>query len=585
MKILVVAPRYHSDKVGAYYDFPVGLGYISSCMKQKGHDVECINLNNFNEPVEPALRAEIAKRNIQVCCTGGLSGLYNQVDMICRAAKDANPETVTIAGGGLISSEPELMVQSLPVDVGVVGEGEETIVELLEAIGAGGGLGAVNGIAFKDKDGRTVQTPARKLIDNLDSVPFPDFDGFDINTYLDTLRPYSNFFLYAVDKPRLLPALFSRSCPYNCTFCYHPLGRKYRSRSIDNLFQEIDMMVSKYRINLLALSDELFTTNKKTFHEFCARIKKYRLKWLTQMRVDFADRETFLMLKDAGCCCLGFGLENINDSILKSMNKHINPGQIENALSLAREVGIGIQGNFLFGDPAETRETAMTTIRWWEQHYYYHINMNSIVPYPGCDLYYLCIKNGLIKDRLQYIKDGCYPVNMTKMGKDDLADIFNMITECHGRQSMNADVVSIEKGRYDPDGGHILYTLTVKCPHCGEQTTFKHFYVQRFGSTFQGIRLKIACRSCNQRFDLSPLMMSRKMRDKEAKKELFNQEMDHYKRLNRIYLRTGAEWRAVQTWWGYSIKSRKPWLFPAVFPNLLKWRRRRKFMPDSALFI
>lgn len=186
---------------------------------------------------------------------------------------------------------------------------------------------------------------------------------------------------------------FSRSCPYNCTFCFHSSGTKYRQRSLDSVFKELDMLTSKYTIKNIAITDELFAAKKEYVNEFCVRIKKYNIGFSVALRVDIVTRELLTMLKDSGCLSIGYGLESADNKILKSMRKNITIEQIENALILTNEVGINMQANFIFGDIAETVETSNNTINWWLAHNEFQINLRFIIVFPGTYLYkYACEK-------------------------------------------------------------------------------------------------------------------------------------------------------------------------------------------------
>lgn len=246
MNFLIVAPKF-VDVVGQHYHFPLGLAYISSSLKKNGYNVHCLNLNHYTEPIETMLHREITGKNIDVVCIGGLSAHFNKVRAVLNIARSIKPDIITIAGGGLISSEPALMLEVLKLNFGIIGEGEETISELADAIINGKDYRNVNGIIYVDKDEGVNMTPPRKEIADIDAIPWPDYDGFEIEKYLDMFIPSSYINMYPFDKPRELPILASRSCPYSCTFCYHPIGKKYRQRSLDSIFecnQRFDLLPS-----------------------------------------------------------------------------------------------------------------------------------------------------------------------------------------------------------------------------------------------------------------------------------------------------------------------------------------------------
>ena len=228
MKFLIIAPKLKGEKPGQHYDLPLGLMYISSSLKSKGYQVDCLNLN-YCESTQIALEKEIVEKNIDIICTGGLSFHFAKVKAILDIARDIKPDIITIIGGGLVSSEPRLMMETLKPSFGAVGEGEETIVELADAIINSKDFSKIDGIIYYDEDKKEIiENKPRKAIEDIDSILYPDYEGFEIQRYLDMQMPADDIFLYPYDKPRMLPMISSRGCPYGCTFCYHPIGRRYR---------------------------------------------------------------------------------------------------------------------------------------------------------------------------------------------------------------------------------------------------------------------------------------------------------------------------------------------------------------------
>ncbi|MBW1681153.1 MAG: cobalamin-dependent protein [Deltaproteobacteria bacterium] len=497
MKFLVIAPRY-IDRDGQYYEFPLGLGYISAVLKHHGYSVDSLNLNHFPEDdLSDLIQSTIIRKAIDVVCTGGLSTHYQKLRALLELIKSVDRDLVTIVGGGIVCSEPELMQNALGFDIGVVGEGEETIVELAEALTTGRDLHTVQGLVFRNRAGEIVKTKPRPPIMDLDALPYPDYEGLDVGHYLDLQRPNDNYYLYPFDNPRILPIISSRSCPFNCTFCFHPLGNRYRQRSLDSFFEEVEYLVSTYDINMLAILDELFSLQEDRLREFCQRMRKYNLKWLAQMRVDRSSKETLELLKKSGMFYISYGLESASPPVLESMKKHITVEQIESTLAMTRECGIGIQGNFLFGDPAETMDTYKQTLDWWKKHHQYQINLTPIIPYPGCQDYRYCVEKGLIPDRLAFIEAGCPSINMTEMDQETYDAMFQEIFQATYEHRIFGTILAAERERYDPVKGTPLYTLKTECPHCGGRNTYRHFHKD-------GLEIfKLACRICNQRYDLS----------------------------------------------------------------------------------
>ncbi len=249
------------------------------------------------------------------------------------------------------------------VEVGLIGEAEITICELVEATENGVDLSNVDGIIYK-KDGEYVRTAQAKSINDLDALQYPDYDGFEFDLVLGK-QPTDENMLF---KGNYACVSFGRSCPYTCTFCFHPSGVKYRKRSIDSVFKEIDWLLEKYDIKNLNITDELFSHDMEYVKEFCKGIKERNLGFRVSLRADFISEELVRLLKDSGCVTAVLGLESADNTILKSMRKNITIEQTEAALKILHDVGLNTQGFFIFGDLEETMETAMNTINWWKNH-------------------------------------------------------------------------------------------------------------------------------------------------------------------------------------------------------------------------
>lgn len=493
MNILLIVPRFR-DSYGEYYEFPLGLACISSMLKKHGYSVLCLNLNHFKESDKKVIEEYLTTHDVQIVATGGLSAHYNKINNIFKCVKEYDESLITILGGGIISSEPELIFNSMDIDYGVLNEGELTIVELVDALINNKDLEAVNGIIYS-KNSKARRTPSRDSIADLDTLPFPDYESFGVEEYLDMQFPNDNYYLYPFDKPRALPVITTRSCPYSCTFCYHPLGKKYRINSLDYFFENLEKLIKKYQINLLLILDELFSVNKTRMLDFAQRIKKYNLKWIAQMRVDDVDDETLEQLKDSGLFYISYGLESASDVVLKSMKKKLKIDKTQTALELTKKHQIGIQGNFIFGDTAETKDTYHETIDWWNQHREYQINLGVIEAYPGTPIYLDALSRNLINDRLDFIKKGCPPINMTQMGDEEYHGMIQDIWQRSHELRSYGKVLWSKKIDYIETKGNV-YEFEAQCPHCESKVKYTNIHKAQNGS------FKLGCKVCNQRYDL-----------------------------------------------------------------------------------
>jgi len=503
MNIAIIVPRWVSRPFD-YYAFPLGLAYISAVLKRDGHRVNICNCNHRAEPLDILLRAFITDNVPDIICTGGLSVHFSGIRQIITTVTAIAPDATTILGGGVISSDPELIFSTIAPDIGVIGEGERTISELVHALMHHTPLDAISGIIYRDSNGASVTTAPRDPITDLDSLPWPDYEGFDVATQLEAMLPTDENYLHMHDTPRMLPMISSRSCPFSCTFCFHPLGNKYRERSLDNFFSELDYLVTTYRLNSVMILDELFAVKRDRLNEFCRRIKPYAVTWIVQLRVDTVDSDLLAAMKDAGCVFISYGIESMSDTVLESMKKKTSHAVIEHALNLTAKAGIGIQGNLLFGDKEETAQTMAESLIWWSQHREHQVNLTPIYAYPGTELYHDACKKGLITDKVAFLERCCPPLNVTTMDDAVFTEMIRTVETLHETvaTSLLTSVYNVHllpgrsRLRNDP-----LIEFETTCPNCKEHLTYRNIPVGK--NPMARFTLRMACKACNIRFDMA----------------------------------------------------------------------------------
>lgn len=457
LRYLIVMPLFQSHPDDSYY-FPLGVPYLSSAMKKAGFKVFTLNLNHKKNPYK-VLRERIEQDDITVVMTGAISPQYSQVDKIFKITKEVNPNILTVAGGGIVSADPISTMTALDiVDYGIIGEGENTIVELCSTLEKGGNLSEVKGIIFKTGTDYLV-TDKRPEIEDIDTIPFPDYEGFEYDKYLKV----SSINLSGQIFEKAATLLTSRSCPYNCSFCFCTIGKKYRVRSLDNVFAELDYLIDKYDIKFVGQVDDLFSISHERIKSFCERIKEYNLPWQTIFRIPDINEKNIELLKKSNCKLINTGIESADNSILKSMGKGTTIDQIESALDVAYKMKMPVNGCFIFGDTNETRETAQTTLDWWRSNLKYGILIKMIKVFPGTGLYQVALEKGIISDPVEFLKQGCPPVNVSKMSDEELGELVTQITLLPyevGAKLQNVEIVSRSERNLKINGN---------CDYCGEK--------------------------------------------------------------------------------------------------------------------
>jgi len=503
MKILIVVPRFKETNKTTYdYVFPLGLGYVSSALKKAGHKVNCLNLNHYNRTMEELINNELDKNDYDFICTGGMTFAYSFIKQIIDTVKKHSSKVKIIVGGLIVTSEPETMFDMLNPDFAVVGEGEETICELLDCINKQDDSYKVKGLLFRDEKGDIIFTGKRESVQDLDSLPYPDFEGLGFENYLNNLYCNSlpNAAHNSFDHPRTYPILGSRGCPFNCTFCYH--YDKYRKRSLESIKQELHKMVKQYRINRIIFFDECLALDKNRLWAICKIIKELRkeisweLKWSPQLTVLGVDDEILHELRDSGADTVSYGFESMSPVVLKSMNKPITPEMISSVFHKTLKAGLGVVGNFIFGDIAETKETAQTTINWWRSDSKGQMNLLFIQPYPGSKIYEHCLQKGIIKDKIDFIENRMRTTNwynMTDgMSDKELERLKNMVIVLNLKHRYFTKPISIKKT------GENIYEIKVKCPFCKNVLVYKNLFMEKKRKWLYSMPL--VCRECHLTF-------------------------------------------------------------------------------------
>lgn len=412
LNYLMVMPRI-ATREDMTYQLPYGFCMVTAALKASGRPVYTLNLN-YKKDIRGELERAMEEHDIHVVATGGLSGQYAILREVTDAAKEIRPDAITWVGGGIITAEPLVALEALETaDYGMIGEGEITINELAYALENGIDPRCVPGVVVHGANYEKEQWTLRPEIKNLDMLPFPDYDGFD---YYQLTRDHM-FSASGVEEKTAIVTT-GRSCPFNCTFCFHSSGKKYRKRSIENVFEEIDWIINRYDIRRIMFIDELFASNSGYLKELTKGVKERNIQYWVQTRVDMISEETLQCLKDTGCYEVTFGVESADDRVLKSMQKHITVRQIEQAFDWAAKVGLPAKGYIIFGDLLETEETIYNSITWWKNHPGYDIRLWWILTFPGSYLYQVACERGMIPNRVQFLRENNTQLNLTGMSDE-----------------------------------------------------------------------------------------------------------------------------------------------------------------------
>ena len=507
MNILMVLPRVFVN-LSEPEHFPVGMALVSACLKKAGHHVEILNLNFEEGNVYELLKEKITSTQFEIVETGGLVTHYWMIKQIVDSVKQIDSNIYTLVGGGYITGDPELAMEAIPnIDFGVFGEGEITNNEVSKAIIGKLKFSQVDGLIFRERFenkkveksdyNKCIKNNPRKEIENLDTIPWPDYEGFQLEKMLE----------YAPKKYVTMST--GRSCKFRCTFCFHTSGQRYRQRSLNSFFEELDWLVNKYGIDNIYVTDELFADDFERLNEFCTRIRKYNILWSIQLRVNIVTKPLLQLLKDSGCIIISFGLESADNRILRSMRKGITVEMIENALQCSREVGIEAHGAFIFGDIEENEESVNNTLSWWREHRQYNISLALIQVFPGTYLYKYACEKGIIKDKIRFIQEGCPYINVSKLSDEQYIALGRrlqdeMAKNCDDVQEI-ISVTPLQRNRID---------IETRCIKCGNS-----IYGYRCSTASPKI---LKCDCCNMEYTYNPFLHFRDNTKKNMEKIISN---------------------------------------------------------------
>ena len=226
------------------------------------------------------------------------------------------------------------------------GEAELTFDQIIEH------LNSLEKIGFSKISGTYINKQPFRIMD-LNKLKYPDRTKINLNRYRREEQIYMEG-VYPVDT-----IVSSRGCPFNCYFCSSKLiwDQKYTYRRVDDIIEEIKYMIKKYGSKGIYFREDNFTTNRKRLVEFCNKIKKYKIDWMCESRVDALDKETIKLMSESGCKGIWFGIESTDNVVLKKIRKNITFERSKLTISLCNKYGIVTGGGFMIGFPFDTKES------------------------------------------------------------------------------------------------------------------------------------------------------------------------------------------------------------------------------------
>lgn len=392
MRITFVYPDLSLGSAGKFYH---GVAYLSAVLKKAGHTVRLIHLTR---PIDQRKYKELLVNTTPDLV--GFSATTHMFPLVRELAKwtKQSLDVPIICGGAHPTICPEEVIRSAGIDMVCIGEGEEAMVELSNKLEKNEDITGIRNI-WLNSGGKIYRNPLRPLINDLDTLPFPDREIFDYQNLTDIKIMKRGAFLA------------SRGCPYNCSYCcnhiykelYQGKGKYIRLLSVDRVLDEIHETIRKYPMTQrIDFQDDMFVLNRQWFAEFMAKYRqKIGLPLTFNARPETINREIIEMVKEVGDCTIEMGIESGDERIRQEvLGRTMNNNQIKNAFALCHEAGIKTLSYNMVGLPFESMKSILATVK-----------LNALIrpsegsqvsifyPYPKTRLFNLCKQQNLLTNK------------------------------------------------------------------------------------------------------------------------------------------------------------------------------------------
>jgi len=369
---------------------PLGILYIASSLRQKGHEVSVLDMKVEEMAPEKAIErikaydpdaVGISAMTYEAACMHELAALVRKY----------KPDMPVIVGGAHPANSVERTLKDPNIDNVCIGEGEVTMPDYLETLSDGGDWTQVKGLAGR-RNGGVHYTEARPFIEDIDTIPHPAWDLIPVEKYYYIPRGGIIF------KYREFMTLFSsRSCPYRCIYCHNNLGKKWRPRKPELVVDEIETLYNNYGIREFEFMDDMFNLDLERVQKICRGILERKMKismtFPNGLRADRMDLETVRWLKKAGMYRTMYAIESASPRMQTFMKKYVKLEKAREIIKQTADMGVMTHGAFMLGFPTETHDEMMQTLRFAWSSAFHTAAFYRVLPFRGSELHDMVYKD------------------------------------------------------------------------------------------------------------------------------------------------------------------------------------------------
>lgn len=376
MRVMFVIHK--TDPAFGRLEFPfIGILYLGAVLKRAGFEVRVLDARLKSQDIDRTIR------EFEPSVVGFSSTTYgfHVAAQMASHIKEHHPGVVTVAGGVHPTLVPEEVLDTKAFDFVIRHEGEVSFLKLCKALRDKNDWSDIYGIGYR-ANGSSVTNPPEPLNQELDGLPFPDYSLLELKKYTPSF-----------------PMVTSRGCPFLCTYCgvHQHMGNAFRSRSPENVIEEIIWLQRNFNMKRLCIVDDNFIVDVKRCHRILDLMKenKINLKWQVGqgVRPHTITYDLAVRMKEAGCTAIGMGIESTDPAVLKDMKRGGSMDAVDRAIRDCQRAGIEVKAYFLIGSPGETIEHTLANIEYAKKMGISSPRFSLLTPYPGSELYEYVTKN------------------------------------------------------------------------------------------------------------------------------------------------------------------------------------------------